>query len=111
MLNPHVLAIRGYEGGPLADGSAYLDDPLCWPVHLGTCLRGDDAQRAAFGADPDAAMELYGAGGASVQRGLALFLHEHRDPPGGPVEPGDLFTGRGVHIQAVMAEALPRGDR
>jgi len=41
------------------EGPAYLDDPLFWPVHLGTCLRGEDVQRAAFGADWDAAMELY----------------------------------------------------
>lgn len=40
-------------------GTAYLDDPLFWPVHLGSCLRDEDAQRAAFGADWDAAMELY----------------------------------------------------
>ncbi|MFE6197019.1 hypothetical protein [Streptomyces sp. NPDC057838] len=56
-----MLRIPGYEGGPLIEGSAYLDDPLFWPVHLGTCLRGEDAQRAAFGADWDAAMELYRA--------------------------------------------------
>jgi hypothetical protein len=54
-----VLKIPGYEGGPLVEGGAYLDDPLFWPVHLGTCLHGEDAQRAAFGADWDAAMELY----------------------------------------------------
>jgi hypothetical protein len=30
---------------------------LFWPVHLGTCLRGEEAQRSAFGADWDAAME------------------------------------------------------
>jgi hypothetical protein len=54
-----VLKIPGYEGGPLIEGGAHLDDPLFWPVHLGTCLRGEDAQRAAFGADWDAAMELY----------------------------------------------------
>jgi hypothetical protein len=53
-----VLKIPGYEHGPLAEGSAYLDDPLFWPVHLGSCLRGEDAQRAAFGADWDAAVEL-----------------------------------------------------
>jgi hypothetical protein len=57
--HPCVLKIPGYEGGPLVEGGAYLDDPLFWPVHLGTCLRGEDAQRAAFGADWDAAMELY----------------------------------------------------
>ncbi|WP_063730357.1 hypothetical protein [Streptomyces sp. RTd22] len=54
-----MLKIPGYEHGPLVQSSAYLDDPLFWPVHLGTSLRGDDAQRAAFGADWDAAMELY----------------------------------------------------
>ncbi|MCZ4118992.1 hypothetical protein [Streptomyces sp. H39-S7] len=54
-----MLKIPGYEDGPLAQGSAYLDDPLFWPVHLGSCLRGEDAQRAAFGADWDAAMQLY----------------------------------------------------
>ncbi|MET8957634.1 hypothetical protein ACWEO4_45320 [Streptomyces sp. NPDC004393] len=56
-----MLQIPGYEGGPLVAGSAYLDDPLFWPVHLGTWLRGEDAQRAAFGADWDPAMELYRA--------------------------------------------------
>ncbi|MFF0445703.1 hypothetical protein ACFYT4_04635 [Streptomyces sp. NPDC004609] len=56
-----MLKIPGYEGGPLVQGSAYLDDPLFWPVHLGTCLRGEDAQRAAFGADWDAAMDVYRA--------------------------------------------------
>lgn len=59
--HPHVLKIPGYENGPLVQGTAYLDDPLFWPVHLGTCLRGEDAQRAAFGADWDAATELYRA--------------------------------------------------
>ncbi|MFE6893906.1 hypothetical protein [Streptomyces sp. NPDC057694] len=53
-----MLKIPGYEGGPLVEGSAYLADPLFWPVHLGTCLRGEDAQRAAFGPDWDAAMRL-----------------------------------------------------
>ncbi|MER7938116.1 MULTISPECIES: hypothetical protein [unclassified Streptomyces] len=51
--------IPGYEGGPLVEGTAYLDDPLFWPVHLGSCLRDEHAQRAAFGADWDAAMDLY----------------------------------------------------
>ncbi|MDX3578380.1 hypothetical protein [Streptomyces sp. FL07-04A] len=55
-----MLKLPGYDGGPLVQGSAYLDNPLFWPVHLGTCLRGEDAQRAAFGADWDTAMELYG---------------------------------------------------
>ncbi|MGW7428976.1 hypothetical protein ACWGIN_05440 [Streptomyces sp. NPDC054861] len=54
-----MVTIPGYEGGPLADGRAHLADPLFWPVHFGTSLRGEDAQRAAFGADWDAAMELY----------------------------------------------------
>ncbi|MCQ9184836.1 hypothetical protein KMT30_38540 [Streptomyces sp. IBSBF 2953] len=54
-----MLKIPGYEGGPLVRGDAYLDEPLFWPVHLGSCLHGQDAQRAAFGADWDAAMELY----------------------------------------------------
>lgn len=53
------MKIPGYEDGPLGQGAAHLDDPLFWPVHLGSCLRGEDAQRAAFGADWDAAMELY----------------------------------------------------
>ncbi|MGW2289520.1 hypothetical protein [Streptomyces phaeochromogenes] len=53
-----MLKIPGYEHGPLVEGGAYLDDPLFWPVHLGSCLRGEDAQRAAFGADWDAAVEL-----------------------------------------------------
>ncbi|WP_189862948.1 hypothetical protein [Streptomyces poonensis] len=54
-----MLKIPGYMDGPLVQGTAYLDDPLFWPVHLGTGLRGEDAQRSAFGADWDAAMELY----------------------------------------------------
>ncbi|AZS86257.1 hypothetical protein AB0465_10635 [Streptomyces griseoviridis] len=54
-----MLKIPGYEDGPLVQGTAYLADPFFWPVHLGTCLRGEDAQRAAFGADWDAAMKLY----------------------------------------------------
>ncbi|MFE0700120.1 hypothetical protein [Streptomyces sp. NPDC058872] len=56
-----MLKIPGYEGGPLVQGSPHLDDPLFWPVHLGTSLRGEDAQRAAFGADWDAATDLYRA--------------------------------------------------
>ncbi|WP_329254289.1 hypothetical protein OG223_28095 [Streptomyces sp. NBC_01478] len=54
-----MLKIPGYEGGPLVEGGGHLDNPLFWPVHLGSCLRGEDAQRAAFGADWDAAMRLY----------------------------------------------------
>ncbi|WP_329350184.1 hypothetical protein OG226_26095 [Streptomyces sp. NBC_01261] len=54
-----MLKIPGYEGGPLVEGGAHLDDALFWPVHLGSCLRGEDAQRAAFGADWDAATRLY----------------------------------------------------
>ncbi|MFJ9244543.1 hypothetical protein [Streptomyces sp. NPDC101776] len=54
-----MLRIPGYEGGPLVEGGAHLDNPFFWPVHLGSCLRGEDAQRAAFGADWDAAMRLY----------------------------------------------------
>lgn len=57
--HPRVLTIPGYGGGPLVEGGAYLDDALFWPVQLGSCLRGEDAQRAAFGADWDAAMQLY----------------------------------------------------
>ncbi|MEU9876603.1 hypothetical protein [Streptomyces phaeochromogenes] len=54
-----MLKIPGYEHGPLVEGGgAYLDDPLFWPVHPGSCLRGEDAQRAAFGADRDVAVEL-----------------------------------------------------
>ncbi|MEU6702658.1 hypothetical protein [Streptomyces wuyuanensis] len=53
-----MLRIPGYQDGPLVQGTAYLDDPLFWPVHLGSCLRDEDAQRVAFGADWDAAMEL-----------------------------------------------------
>ncbi|MFI9823265.1 hypothetical protein ACIHFC_22755 [Streptomyces sp. NPDC052013] len=56
-----MVRIPGYEGGPLVEGSAYLDTPLFWPVHLGACLRGEEAQRAAFGPDWDAAMDLYRA--------------------------------------------------
>ncbi|MEW2395872.1 hypothetical protein [Streptomyces sp. NPDC046862] len=66
-----MLKIPGYEDGPLVEGSAYLDDPLFWPVHLGTCLREEDAQRAAFGADWDAAMELYR--GLSAEREWPVF--------------------------------------
>ncbi|MGA5729890.1 hypothetical protein ACPCI1_14720 [Streptomyces seoulensis] len=54
-----MFEIPGYESGPLVQDSAYLDDPLFWPVHLGASLQGEDAQRAAFGADWDAAMDLY----------------------------------------------------
>ncbi|MFF0017719.1 hypothetical protein [Streptomyces sp. NPDC005374] len=54
-----MLKIPGYEDGPLVHGTPYLDDPLFWPVHLGASLLGEDAQRTAFGADWDAAMELY----------------------------------------------------
>ncbi|WP_217549344.1 hypothetical protein [Streptomyces sp. GbtcB6] len=78
-----MLKIPGYEGGPLVDGSAYLDDPLFWPVHLGSCLRGEDAQRAAFGADWDAAMELY--------RGLS-------DEREWPVFSVPLCSGHTVHV-------------
>ncbi|MFD0253207.1 hypothetical protein ACFVGX_20050 [Streptomyces sp. NPDC127113] len=54
-----MLEIPGYEDGALTEGSAYLAHPLFWPVHFGTSLRGAAAQQAAFGADWDAAMELY----------------------------------------------------
>ncbi|MEU6315987.1 hypothetical protein [Streptomyces sp. NPDC047009] len=33
---PHI---PGYEDGPLVAGSAPLDNPLFWPVHLGSCLQ------------------------------------------------------------------------
>ncbi|MFG3098645.1 hypothetical protein [Streptomyces sp. NPDC048202] len=66
-----MLKIPGYEDGPLVQGTAYLDDPLFWPVHLGTALRGEDAQRAAFGADWDAAMELCGV--LSAEREWPVF--------------------------------------
>ncbi|WP_225801887.1 hypothetical protein [Streptomyces sp. NK15101] len=66
-----MLKIPGYMDGPLVQGSAYLDDPLFWPVHLGTSLRGEDAQRAAFGADRDAAMELCRA--LSAERAWPVF--------------------------------------
>ncbi|SDK00775.1 hypothetical protein [Streptomyces indicus] len=56
-----MLKIPGYEGGPLVQGDAYMSNPLFWPVHLGAGLRGEDAQRAAFGADWDAARELLSA--------------------------------------------------
>ncbi|QIQ03632.1 hypothetical protein [Streptomyces liangshanensis] len=56
-----MLNIPGYEGGPLTRADAYLDHPLFWPLHLGSSLPGEDAQRAAFGADWDAADDLYRA--------------------------------------------------
>lgn len=54
-----MLNIPGYEGGPLVPGEEHLENPLFWPTHLGASLQGEDAQRAAFGADWDAATELY----------------------------------------------------
>ncbi|MFD7390898.1 hypothetical protein ACFV46_20780 [Streptomyces sp. NPDC059852] len=56
---PLKPVIPGYEDGPLVEGDGHLDDPLFWPVHLGSCLRDEAAEEAAFGADWDAAMELY----------------------------------------------------
>ncbi|MFC9059660.1 hypothetical protein ACFTXB_16630 [Streptomyces sp. NPDC057074] len=50
-----MLEIPGYEDGALTEGSAYLANPLFWPVHFSTSLQGEAAQRAAFGADWDAA--------------------------------------------------------
>ncbi|SES39712.1 hypothetical protein SAMN04487983_104875 [Streptomyces sp. yr375] len=78
-----MLKIPGYEGGPLVQGSAYLANPLFWPVHLGTCLRGEDAQRAAFGADWDAAMELY-----------RVLSAEHE----WPVFSVPLFSGHTIYV-------------
>lgn len=81
--DPRVLQIPGYEDGPLVARSDYLDDPLFWPVHLGACLRGEDAQRAAFGADWDAATELY--------RGLSA-VHEW------PVFSVPLRSGHTIYV-------------
>lgn len=81
--HPGVQKIPGYEGGLLVEGGAYLDDPLFWPVHLGTCLRGEDARRAAFGADRDAAMELY-----------RLLSAEHE----WPVFSVPLRSGHTIHV-------------
>lgn len=78
-----MLEIPGYEGGPLVQGSTHLDNPLFWHVHLGTCLRGEDAQRAAFGADWDAAMELYG-----------VLSAEHE----WPVFSVPLLSGHTIHV-------------
>ncbi|MFH0518207.1 hypothetical protein ACHBTE_13625 [Streptomyces sp. M41] len=78
-----MLKIPGYADGPLVQGGAYLDSPLFWPVHLGSCLRGEDAQRVAFGADWDAAMEL--------QRALSA---EHQ----WPVFEVPLRSGHTIHI-------------
>ncbi|MEU9039456.1 hypothetical protein AB0D45_31755 [Streptomyces sp. NPDC048352] len=50
--------IAGYEGGPLVDGSRFLDTPLFWPCHLGASLRGEEAQANALGPDWDDAQEL-----------------------------------------------------
>jgi hypothetical protein len=66
-----MLKIAGHEGGPLVEGHGFLDKPLFWPVHLGTCLRGEEAQAAAFGADWDAAMDLYNV--LSAEREWPVF--------------------------------------
>ncbi|OXS33878.1 hypothetical protein [Streptomyces sp. XY006] len=78
-----MLKIPGYEDGPLVPGTAYLDDPLFWPVHLGSCLRGERALRAAFGADWDAAMEL--------SRALSAESHW-------PVFSVPLSSGHTIHV-------------
>ncbi|MFJ4341191.1 hypothetical protein [Streptomyces sp. NPDC088915] len=78
-----MLKIPGYEEGPLVQGSAYLNDPLFWPVHLGTCLRSEDAQRAAFGADWEAAMDL---------------LHLLHDERAWPVFDVPLRSGHTFHV-------------
>lgn len=54
-----MLKIPGYADGPLIDGSSFLDEPLFWPNHLGSSLRGEEAQAIAFGPDWDAAKEVY----------------------------------------------------
>ncbi|MFF1492605.1 hypothetical protein [Streptomyces sp. NPDC058304] len=54
-----MLEIAGYEAGPLADGSRFLDQPLFWPCHLGSSLWGEEAQAIAFGADWDDAQTLH----------------------------------------------------
>ncbi|MER5356778.1 hypothetical protein [Streptomyces sp. NPDC002785] len=54
-----MLEIAGYEVGPLADGTRFLDLPLFWPCHLGSSLRGEEAQAVAFGPDWDDAQKLY----------------------------------------------------
>ncbi|KOX30876.1 hypothetical protein ADL06_11195 [Streptomyces sp. NRRL F-6491] len=77
------MKIPGYEQGPLVQGSAYLNDPLFWPVHFGTCLRSEDAQRAAFGADWDAAADLL------------HLLHDERE---WPVFDVPLRSGHTFHV-------------
>jgi hypothetical protein len=54
-----VLKIPGYEDSPLTDGSSFLGEPLFWPTHLGSSLRGEESQAIAFGPDWDAAKAVY----------------------------------------------------
>lgn len=54
-----MVKIPGYAHGPLADGTAFLDEPLFWPCHLASSLWGDETQELALGADLDAALELH----------------------------------------------------
>ncbi|MFI6009530.1 hypothetical protein ACIBAG_11980 [Streptomyces sp. NPDC051243] len=78
-----MLKIPGYEDVPLVEGNAHLDNPLFWPLHLGACLRGEEAQRAAFGADWDAAVEL-----------LRVLSAEHE----WPVFNVPLRSGHTIHV-------------
>ncbi|WP_394619165.1 hypothetical protein JNUCC0626_08725 [Lentzea sp. JNUCC 0626] len=52
-------AIPGYEFGPLNHRPELLDEPLFWLTHLGGFVRDDEYGEAWFGADYEAANELY----------------------------------------------------
>ncbi|MEU6488583.1 hypothetical protein [Streptomyces sp. NPDC046887] len=53
--------IPGYDGGPLTHHPEYLDEPLFWLGHLGSCAAHDpQAQELLFGADYEAAEAFHG---------------------------------------------------
>ncbi len=55
-LHPH--RIPGYDGGPLTHEVGFLDEPLFWLGHLGSCAQSEGAGELLFGADYDAAGEF-----------------------------------------------------
>ncbi|MGH4031701.1 hypothetical protein ACQB60_22520 [Actinomycetota bacterium Odt1-20B] len=78
-----MVVIPGYESGPLAEGADFLDEPLFWPGHLGSSLPAGEAQALAFGADRDAAREVY---------------RNVMDPVRWPVFRVELTSGHVIHV-------------
>ncbi|MFD4668385.1 hypothetical protein ACFWNN_01545 [Lentzea sp. NPDC058450] len=79
----HPVRIPGYEGGPLTYRPELLEDPLFWLAHLMCFVLDDEIAELWFGADYEAAEELF---------------HQLREPGSFPAFTVPLIGDHRLHV-------------